>query len=212
MLYLYSRIHFHKIEIHIFIYKKFQRSYTVISYSFSQFCCKFPHFFSCFSINSCRRSFFYEFLVSSLNRAVSFSQMNYISELISYNLYFHMSRLFNIFFYINIGIPESRFCFILCSYKVLTELFFVMSYSHPFSAPSGCSFYHNRISYPFGDFFSFVQVGNYSVRTFSYRYFIFYSRFPCSSFISHHIYKLRLRSYKYYIILCTDFCKRSIFR
>ena len=211
MFYLDSCIHFHKIKIHIFIHKKFQRSYTVITYTFGKFGCKFSHFFPCSCIYPCRRSLFYEFLMSALYRTVSFSKVNYISKFISNNLYFYVSRFFDILFYIDIRISKSSFGFILCGDKIFYKLFFIMSNSHSFSAASCRSFYHNRISYPFGNFLSFFHIRHYPVGTFCYRYFIFYGCFSRCRLVSHHIYKFGSRSYKYYIILCTYFCKGSIF-
>ena len=163
MLNLYSCIHFHKIEIHIFINKEFQGSNTVVSYSLCKFCRKFSHFFSCFCIYSCRRSFFYQFLMSSLNGTVPFSKVNCISKLISYNLYFNVSWFFNIFFNIYIRISKSRFCFILCRNIVFYKFFFIVGNSHSFSTTTGSSFYHNRISYPFCNLLSFFNIRNYTI-------------------------------------------------
>src|SRR3972149_3679513 len=75
MLHLYSCIHFHEIEIKLVIYEKLYRSGAYVIYIFDRLYCRFAHLLPHLLINYRRWRLFNKLLVSSLNRAVSFSKI-----------------------------------------------------------------------------------------------------------------------------------------
>src|SRR5699024_11870450 len=87
-----------------------------------------------------------DFLMSSLNRAVTLIKMNHISMLIPYNLNFNMFRLINIFFNIEGFISKRIDGLSLRSVICLFHFTFVMNYTHSFSTTTTCGFDDDRIA------------------------------------------------------------------
>ena len=69
---LNPRVHFHKIEIAVFVHQKLNCTCPFIFDKFGGFYSGFPHFFPQFICHKGRRGFFGQFLVTTLNRTVSF--------------------------------------------------------------------------------------------------------------------------------------------
>src|SRR5258708_2959706 len=75
MLHLDTRIHFHEIEITVFIHEEFNGSSTFVVDSFRSFNSRFSHSFTQLLIYDRRGRFFYQFLVPTLNRAITFRKV-----------------------------------------------------------------------------------------------------------------------------------------
>ena len=114
MLYLDSGIHFHKVEIPVFIYKKLNSTYPFIADKLSGFYCCFAHFLAEVIGHKWRRSLLYQLLISPLDRAISFGKVTSLTILVSRNLYFYMPWLFDEFFHIHTAIAKRSNCFLHC--------------------------------------------------------------------------------------------------
>ena len=106
MFYLKSGIHFKKIEVLVFIHHKLQSPGTVISYFPASLYSHLQHPFSRLFLHKRRRRLFYYLLISSLDGAFTFIQMNYIPIFITQYLHFDMMGIFDILLYINRIVPK----------------------------------------------------------------------------------------------------------
>ena len=212
MLHLYSCVHFHKIKVHMFIYKKLYSSNCYISYSFCYTLSSFPHFFSQTFWNKCWRTFFYQFLMSSLYWTISFWKIYYFTFAITHNLKLYVMWLFNIFFHINIWITKVCFCFRLCHNNRIFKSFLTNNDSHTFSATTSSSFYYYGISNFFCKIKYFWIISRYwTIRTRNYWNFRFFHKPSCSNFVPHFFNRTYSRTYKWYSTTFTNFRKVCVF-
>src|SRR3569833_4285073 len=108
MLYLYTGVHLHKVEVAVFINQKL---YSTGAFVFNGFCAfngGFAHFLAQLLGHKWRWRFFHQLLVAALYRAVAFAQVANFAKLVTNNLYFYMSRVLHIFFKVHAIITESR--------------------------------------------------------------------------------------------------------
>src|SRR6187399_737430 len=101
MLHLYTGVHFHEIKIAILINKKFNSAYTFITDGTCCLLCCITHFLTKLICHKWRWRFFYQLLMTALNRTISFTEMTDISKLITGNLYLYMTGLFYKFFHVD---------------------------------------------------------------------------------------------------------------
>ena len=87
------RVHFHEIEIFLFIQKELDGSRILISDCFRRPDRRLPHLFAEFIGDRRRRGLFKDFLVSSLDRAVALAEMDDISVSVTQDLEFDMARI-----------------------------------------------------------------------------------------------------------------------
>ena len=109
MLYLDTGVHFHKIEIFVFIQQKLNGSCIFVIHGFGCLYCNFTHFFTKFRGNDLTRGLFHYLLMTALDGAVTFSQVNNMTKLVTHDLKFHMTWFFNIFFNIHGIIGKSLY-------------------------------------------------------------------------------------------------------
>ncbi len=91
---LYTRVHFHKVDIFIVIHKKLNGSRTVVADFFGKRNSITPYFLSFFFRKQITRGFFNDFLMAPLNATVSFAYMDHIAIFVRHNLYFYMTWVF----------------------------------------------------------------------------------------------------------------------
>ncbi len=91
------------------------------------------------------RSFFNNFLMSSLNGTISFIKMDIIAKLVSKNLNFDVSGSGDILFNKDSVITEGFEWFTFTTFQGLKELIFIANYSHSFSSTSRDSLNQNRV-------------------------------------------------------------------
>ena len=133
MFYLDSGVHFHEIKLSGLIQKKFYGSCTFIACCLCCPYCCLTHFLSQIIRDCDTWRLFDHFLVTSLNRAVSFSQMNYISVFIRKNLHFNMSGILHKPFQIHGIIGKGMDRLLLCCLKQFGKFLFISGYTHSFS-------------------------------------------------------------------------------
>src|SRR5690606_29770355 len=101
MLYLYTGVHFHKVEVAMLIYQELDGTHAFVTNSRRRFLGSFAHCGTQFVCHKRRRRFFYQFLMAPLNRAVALTHVAYITKLVTGNLYLYMAGLFHKFLHIN---------------------------------------------------------------------------------------------------------------
>src|SRR5690606_36141260 len=88
-------IHFHEIEIPVFVNQKFYCSHAFIIHRSSSFYSSLAHFFTKGFGHKRAGRFFHKFLVSTLDRAIPLAHMAKSTKLISGNLNFNMAWFFD---------------------------------------------------------------------------------------------------------------------
>src|SRR5690606_33581753 len=93
MLYLNAGIHFHEIEIAVLVYKELYSSHAFVTYGCSSFLSSFAHSGPQFIGNEGRRRFFYQLLVTTLNRAIALTHVAEVAILVACHLNFDVAGL-----------------------------------------------------------------------------------------------------------------------
>src|SRR5689334_17204679 len=118
MFHLYTCIHLHEIEIPMFVHQEFYRSNTFITYCRRSLFRRLTHLKPELLCHKRRRRLFHQFLVPSLDRTVTLTQMTHIAILITRNLDLDMTWLFHKFFHVYPVIlkrgPRLCLCRIIC--------------------------------------------------------------------------------------------------
>lgn len=96
MLYLKSSVHFKEIEILVLVHEELDGTCGCVTTGSSQLNCLFTHLVSSSLVHNWAWSFLNNLLVSSLDWAFSFWQVNIVIMLISQDLEFNVSRLFDV--------------------------------------------------------------------------------------------------------------------
>src|SRR5690606_8589735 len=94
----------------------------------------FPHLSSLFRSKNGRRCLFYDFLMSSLNRALAFEEMDNVSILIAKNLKLNMTRASHILFDEDRAVTERRRCLTDGAFHLRGEGIFVVDDAHSLTA------------------------------------------------------------------------------
>ena len=98
MLYLKSRVHFHEVKlVSCCIKNEFNSTSVVVTNSFSCSNCGLTNLLSQFWRNT-RRSLFNNFLVASLNSAITLVKINIVSMFVTEYLYLDVSGFFYVLF------------------------------------------------------------------------------------------------------------------
>ena len=146
----------------------------------------------------------------SLNRAVTFSEMHYISIGICQNLKFDMSRLLHKMFNIHGIIAKCHLAFLLCGLKALRELFFGICHTHAFSTSAEGSFYNNRVTnFPCKQK-SGMHITDWLLTSWNDRNTCCFHRISCFLFIAKLCNDICRRSDKGNSALLTQFCKFTV--
>ena len=197
--------------VRIQIKNKFNSSCIIVSNSFGSINGWSTNWFSYFFRNV-RWSLLNNFLMSSLNRTISFIKMHVVSMLISKNLYLNMSWLCNILFNKDSVIFESFEGFSFARFESFWKIFLFRHDSHSFSSSSWNSFNENWIS-NFLCLFSqqfliliFTMISWHNRNVGICHYFFWFTLTPHTSD------SFRWRPNKYYFIFIALFSKSCIFR
>ena len=104
------------------------------------------HFVSRFWIEKCIGTFLNNFLVSSLNIALSFWKINVVSMLVSDELEINLSWLLDVLFDEDLVISKWWECFVFTEFKSFNCMFILVSNYHTLSITSSWSL--NNYMYP----------------------------------------------------------------
>ena len=121
-----------------------------------------------------------------------------------------MSRVFNIFFCINIRIAEEILSFTLTKLHINFNFFIAAANSHTLAAAARCCFKNNRVTYTICKFLNFFNSFNNPCSR-SNRHIVFYHCFTCSCFITHFAHSFRTWADKFYSLFFANFGKISTF-
>ena len=133
MFHLDARVDFDKVKI-ISFNKKFYCTCVDIPDIFHQLDSCLADFLTLLFIHRDTRRYFYYFLVTALNRTISFKKMDDVSMRIPENLYFDMLRISDVFFNIHFITTKGCFCFAFRTFVALSCTLFIVSYTHAASA------------------------------------------------------------------------------
>ena len=166
---LNPRIHLHEVIIPIAVKEKFHGTGGSIFNRFGGFHCGLTDFFAQLGSHNWRRSFFNEFLVTSLDRAVPLSKMNRFPFAVSKNLDFDMMRILDKSFDIQRVIFEARLRFGARHLESGLQRGHVAHNPHAAPSPTGNRFNYQRQFHLLCKNSGIFRVRNRSVRTRSHR-------------------------------------------
>src|SRR5262245_7890738 len=106
MFYLYTGVHFHKVEVAVLINQKLNGTYTFVTNGRSSLNSVISHAFTQFGRHKGRRRFFYQLLVTALNGAIPFAEVAYFSIAVAGHLYFNVAWFFHKLFHVNAVVLE----------------------------------------------------------------------------------------------------------
>ena len=157
---LKAGIHFQKVEFPRAVHDKFHRARTGIAHRLRQRAGLFTHRFAGRLVQKGRRGLFNHLLVSPLDRAFAFMQVNTIAMGVGQNLNFDMARLGDEFFDENPVIPKAGRRFVLGGLKSFARFLIGRGDAHPLATATCRSLDHHRIADLIGNFHRLVSIGN----------------------------------------------------
>ena len=204
-------IHFHEIEIAVFVHQKLDGAHAFIINALAGFYCSIAHFLPQFVGHERRRAFFYQFLVAALDGAVAFRQVNHFAVLVAHNLKFDVARFFDVFFDVDAVVAERRFGFLAGIVPVVLKILRFPDDAHPFPAAACRGFDDDGVADFFGHFHAVFNVFDQAIGTRHDRHSGFDHRFFGGDFIAHFPDLSRRRADKLDAVLGTDFRESGIF-
>src|SRR5574344_645714 len=111
MLQLQTCIHFQEIILMMFGDQKLNGTGSFVVDSLCSGNCFHSHLLTNSLVDEWRRTFFYYFLISSLNRTLPFTKMNNVSVLVTQNLEFNVVWLFHELLQVNRVVTKRGHCF-----------------------------------------------------------------------------------------------------
>ena len=154
MLDLQTRVHFDEIELAVFI-EKLNRPDAEIAELADSIADDLADFFALQIIEGRRRALFQHLLVTTLQRAVAFTQMRHIAMCIGNNLQFDVTRRAEIFFHVERIVAKSRFGFGARGRKRARHFLARIGNLHAATTAAGSRLDENGIARFFGDFIGF---------------------------------------------------------
>ena len=140
MFYLNTRVHFDKVMLTAGIYQELYSTCTAIVYRACNFQSVIADCLALFFIQAQSRTEFNYFLMTTLDRTVTFKQMYQIAVFVTQHLYFDVFWIFNVFFYENGINTKCFFRFAFCTSVFLQQVFFVTYNTHTATATTGRCF------------------------------------------------------------------------
>ena len=132
--------------------------------------------------------------------------MNNITVLVTEDLNFNVSRIFKVFFGINIRVAKEILSLRLAKIHISFNFIIISDDSHTFSAAAGCGFKNYRVSNSMSEFLNFLN-SFHNTGSRSNRNIIFNHCFTSSCFITHFSHSFCCRTDKFYVMLRANFCK-----
>jgi len=149
-------VHFHEIKAAAAIQQKLDSARTLVIDAACRCHSCFAHASPQFGIESRTWCFLQQFLVTSLNRAVPFTQMNNIAMAISQHLHFHVTRAIDEFLHVQPWVAECGFGLSLGCLEQCVELISALDETHAPATATGCGLDHDRIAHAGCEFCCFL--------------------------------------------------------
>ena len=210
MLYLDSRVHFDKVMIAAPIYQEFNCPGILIIDCFGDLDCIVTDGFSDFYRKRPCRCILNNFLITSLQGAVTLKQMNRVAIFISEDLYLDMFWLNQEFFDKDIVVAKCFLSFRLNQLKGRFHFFRCKAASHTTTAAASCCFQNNRESIFCCFCKSLICIFQRLCAARDCWHIACQGHFFSRKFIAHLPQNLRVRSDKDDAGIFTGFCKISI--
>ena len=207
MFYLDTRVNFHEEEIiGSQVQEEFYGTYVGIVNGLSGLNCQLPYPFSHFFCQSDGWRFFNQFLVAPLDGAFPFTQVQYFTIVIGYDLHFNVAGPSNIMFKVVLNLEYIHLVF-----EDIDQFFFIVSYSHTLTAATSNWFQDNWVAYFTSSFDSFF-IGCQRIRPLGHRNAGWHH--GCTSYvlIADQPNGIRVWSNPYHTVIGNHFCKVSVFR
>jgi len=151
-------IHFHEIKIPVLVYKEFNSTHTFIIDGTGSFLGSFTHFIAKLRCHEWRWRFFNKFLMSSLNAAVTLTQVTGLSVLVAGDLYFDMAGFLDIFFHVHAVVSKCCTCFLPGTFPGTLYVFILPDYTHPSAATAGSRLHDYRVADLFCNCFRIIYI------------------------------------------------------
>src|SRR5580704_17423828 len=160
MLHLNARVHFDEVEVAGFFAQEFDGPGAGIADFLERVDYLFADALARGGVHGDGGGFLENFLVTSLQRAFAFAEMDHVAVLVAEYLEFDVARMLEQFFDVDIGTAEGLLGFGFGGLKQRDQFAGVAHDSHAASAPAFGGFDHHGIADFCSDFFSGVFVGD----------------------------------------------------
>src|ERR1051326_752257 len=215
MLDLDALVHLQKVEVAVIIDDKLDRARVRIIRLLGNLDSRFAHSFTQLFelvLNQWRRALFHDLLISPLYRTVPFSEMYYMTLVITQNLELHMMRILDELFDINARIPKSLLRFRPRCMIAFDQRNIVVGYTHSATAAPSDRLNHHRIPNPLRDRQRILLMIHHTFRARRRRNSSFFGQGAAHCFIFQRIHRPRRRPDEAYIAALTNVRKMRVFR
>ena len=159
MFYLYTRVDFDEIEmLFILVYQEFYGAGIDVVHVLHQLHSGVADFFAELLRQGPSRSHFDDLLMTALDGAVTFEEVDHIAMFVAHDLHFDMLRVHDAFFYIHFIVAKSHLRFGACTVVRFFQVFHAVYISHAASAAAIDSLDHDRQAIGFSESFHFREI------------------------------------------------------
>ena len=152
MLHLQTGVHFEEVEGFVLTDHEFNRTGRLVLHGLGQSNGLLTHGFTGSRVDEGRWGFFDDLLVTALNRAITFVQVDHVAVGVTQHLDFDVARFFDKFFDEDAVIAEGVLGFVLTRGKTFVGFFVVERNTQTFTATAGRGLDHHRVADTLGDF------------------------------------------------------------
>ena len=145
MLHLNTGVHFHEVEVTVFVDQEFYRSNSFVLHGFCSLDGSLSHFLAQFIGHERRGRFFYQLLVATLNRTVALTEVACLAVLVAGNLYFDVTWFFHEFFHVHAIVTEGSQSFATGFFPCIAHVVVVFANAHTLTTAACGSFHHDRV-------------------------------------------------------------------
>ena len=160
---LYARVDFDEVEFAVRRNQEFDRPGVDVMDVLHQFQGSVADFLTQFDRQGRSRSRFDDFLMTALDGAVPFKEMDDIAVFVAHDLDFDVFRIDDAFFQINFIVAKSQFGFRFGAVVGIAEISHAVDHTHTAAAAAVDSFQHDREADLFSEFFDFCIIHDRAV-------------------------------------------------
>lgn len=131
-----ARVHFHEEEVAVLVQEELDRADIAVPNGFDGFDRGSADLAPKSFINGRRRGFFHQFLVTTLNRAITLTEMDHMAAVVGHDLHLDMPGFEEVPLEIDAIMPEGGFGLSLSCLKRAGEFFRLVHHTHAPSAPA----------------------------------------------------------------------------
>jgi hypothetical protein len=143
---LKTRVHFKEVEVLVLIYQELDCSSALVAARPSETNCLFSHKCTSLRVHEAGWCLFNNFLIASLNGALTLGHVYVVTVLVSQDLELDMAWLLNVLFDEDSTISEGRYSLLTRELKTLESFLIVEGDSHSLATTSSRGLNHHRIA------------------------------------------------------------------